>query len=55
MRFESAAQCQRFVSNHGPILNVFLLHRENQFAADYRTLRTEAMPVSREITLPSAI
>ncbi|MET3615985.1 putative transposase [Rhizobium aquaticum] len=41
MRFKSAAQCQRFVSNHGPISNLFLFHRKHQTAADHRTLRTE--------------
>ncbi|MCF1462055.1 IS6 family transposase [Agrobacterium vitis] len=54
MRFKSAAQCQRFVSTHGPISNLFLVHRKHQIAADHRTLRTEAMAVWREITLPHA-
>lgn len=54
MRFKSTAQCQRFVSTHGPISNLFLVHRKHQIAADHQTLRTEAMAVWREITLPHA-
>ncbi|WP_442793002.1 IS6 family transposase [Rhizobium sp. SL86] len=33
MRFKSARQCQRFVSIHGPIANLFHLHRKNLTAA----------------------
>lgn len=54
MRFKSTAQCQRFVSSHGQISNLFLFHRKHQTAADHRTLRTEAMAVWRKITLPNA-
>jgi putative transposase len=29
MRFKSTRQCQRFVSSHGQIANLFLLHRKH--------------------------
>ena len=54
IRFKSAVQCQRFVSNHGPIFNLFLFHRKHQTAAEHRELRNEAMAVWREITLTNA-
>jgi putative transposase len=49
MRFKSARQCQRFVSTHGPIANLFLLHRKWLSAADRRQLRTHAISIWREI------
>src|SRR5690606_34622791 len=36
MRFKSARQCQRFVSTHGQIANLFHLHRKHLTAADHR-------------------
>jgi len=54
MRFKSAAQCQRFVSCHGPISNLFLLHRKHQSAFHYRQLRTIAMETWNEIALQNA-
>ncbi len=51
MRFKSARQCQRFVSTHGQIANLFLLHRKCLTAADHRQLRTHAISTWREITL----
>lgn len=36
MRFKSARQFQRFVSTHGQIANLFLLHRKHLTAADHR-------------------
>jgi len=36
MRFKSAGQCQRFVSTHGQIANLFQLHRKHLNAADHR-------------------
>jgi putative transposase len=51
MRFKSARQCQRFVSTHGQIANLFLLHRKCLTAADYRQLRTHAISTWREIAL----
>ncbi len=42
MRFKSVAQCQRFVSNHGPISNLFQFHRKHQTADDHRELRAGA-------------
>ncbi|MCF1432605.1 hypothetical protein GOZ97_04440 [Agrobacterium vitis] len=51
IRFKSAAQCQRFVSNHGPISNLFVLHHKHQTAAEHHELRTVAMAVWREIAL----
>jgi len=49
MRFKSARQCQRFVSTHGQIANLFLLHRKCLSAADHRQLRTNAISIWREI------
>ncbi|MGQ3213755.1 IS6 family transposase [Shinella sp.] len=51
MRFKSARQCQRFVSTHGQIANLFLLHRKDLTAADHRQLRTHAISTWREIAL----
>ena len=51
MRFKSARQCQRFVSTHGQIANLFLLHRKCLTAADHRQLRTHAISTWREIAL----
>ena len=49
MRFKSARQCQRFVSTHGQIANLFLLHRKYLTAADHRQLRMHAISIWREI------
>lgn len=49
MRFKSARQCQRFVSVHGQIANLFLLHRKHLTAADHCKLRTHAISIWREI------
>lgn len=54
MRFKSARQCQRFVSTHGQIANLFLLHRKLLYAADHRQLRAHAFATRREITLSIA-
>jgi putative transposase len=51
MRFKSARQCQRFVSTHGQIGNLFLLHRKHLTAADHRQLRAHAISTWREIAL----
>jgi putative transposase len=51
MRFRSARQCQRFVSTHGQIANLFLLRRKYLSAADHRQLRTHAISTWREIAL----
>ena len=51
MRFKSARQCQRFVSTHGQIANLFLLHRKHLTAADHRKLRAHAISIWREIAL----
>lgn len=51
MRFKSARQCQRFVSTHGQIANLFLLHRKHLTAADHRQLRAHAIATWREIAL----
>jgi putative transposase len=51
MRFKSARQCQRFVSTHGQIANLFLLHRKHLTAADHRQLRAHAISTWREIAL----
>ena len=52
MRFKSARQCQRFVSTHGQIANLFHLHRKHLTAADHRQLRAHAVTTWREICLP---
>jgi putative transposase len=49
MRFKSARQCQRFVSTHGQITNLFLVHRKRLIAIDHRQLRARAMVTWREI------
>jgi len=51
MRFKSARQCQRFVSTHGQIANLCLLHRKHLTAADHRKLRSNAIATWREIAL----
>lgn len=45
MRFKSARQCQHFVSTHGQIANLFLLHRKYLTAADHRQLHTHAISI----------
>ncbi|MBP1847643.1 hypothetical protein J2046_005927 [Rhizobium petrolearium] len=42
---------QRFVSTHGQIANLFLLHRKDLTAADHRQLRDHAISTWREIAL----
>lgn len=54
MRFMSARQCQRFVSIHGPITNIFHLHRKHLTAADQRDIRAAAIAVWSEVTLSMA-
>lgn len=49
MRFKSARQCQRFVSTHGQIANLFLLHRKHLTATDHRQLRNHAISIWRDI------
>ncbi|MFB4374913.1 IS6 family transposase [Agrobacterium sp. CR_3] len=49
MRFKSARQCQHFVSTHGQIANLFLLHRKQLTAADHRKLRSHAIATWRDI------
>ena len=53
MRFKSARQCQHFVSIHGQIANLFLLHRKHLTAADHRQLRSNAIATWRQITMSS--
>jgi len=55
IRFKSAGQCQRFVSIHGPIANLFHRHRNRTSTADHRDLRVAAMATWRQITLSSAV
>jgi putative transposase len=54
IRFKSPAQCQRFVSIHGPISNLFHLQRKHLTADDPRELRASAMSVWSEIALAIA-
>ncbi len=49
MRFKSARQCQRFVSTHGQIANLFLLLLRNLTSPDHRQLRAHAISTWREI------
>ncbi len=51
IRFKSAGQCQRFLSIHGPIANLFHLQRKKTTTAEYRKLQNAAMSTWREITL----
>lgn len=54
MRFKSARQCWRFVSTHGQIANLFLLHRKHLTTADHRQLRSQAAAIWRDIASASA-
>lgn len=54
IRFKSAGQCQRFVSVHGQIANLFCLHRDRKSAAEHRKLRNATMNTWREIALATA-
>jgi len=51
MGFKSEWQCQCFVSTHGPIANLFLLHRKHLTAADHRKLRSHAIAIWRQVTM----
>jgi putative transposase len=53
-RFKSSRQCQRFVSIHGPIANLFHFPRNHLTAAQYRELRTLSMQTWRSITMSKA-
>jgi putative transposase len=53
-RFKSTRQCQRFVSIHGPITNLFLYPRTSISAARHRHLRNAAMAMWYEIIVPAA-
>ena len=55
MRFKSARQCQRFVSVHGQVANLFQLYRKHLSAADHRQLRATAMTTWREIALSTVL
>jgi len=44
-QFKSARHVQRFVSIHDPITNLFHFPRHEMTAAEYRTLRSEAMTI----------
>lgn len=55
MRFKSARQCQRFVSVHGQVANLFQLHRKHHSAADHRQLRATAITTWREIALSTVL
>lgn len=53
-RFKSSRQCQRFVSIHGPIANLFHYPRNLLTSARYRKLRTASMETWSRITIPTA-
>lgn len=42
IRFKPAGQCQRFLSMHGPIANLFHLHRKHLTATEHRDIRSAA-------------
>lgn len=50
-RFKSARQCQRFVSIHGPIANLFHHPRSSMTADQHRNFRNAAMTMWNEITV----
>lgn len=52
--FKSGHQCQRFVSIHGPITNLFHYPRNHMTAAQHRDLRDAAMAMWGHITMPTA-
>jgi putative transposase len=52
--FKSARQCQRFVSTHSQIANLFLLHRKHLTAANHRQLRAHAISTWQEVALSIA-
>ncbi len=54
MRFKSARQCQRFVSVHGQVANLFHLNRKHLASHDYRSCRAQAVRVWREVALSVA-
>lgn len=51
MRFKSARQCQRFISTHSQIANLFLLHRKHLSAAVHQEIRSHAIATWRQITM----
>jgi len=51
MRFKSAKQCQRFVSVHSQIANLFLLYRKHLTTAAHRELRSYAFATWHEIAM----
>jgi len=51
VRFKSAQQCQRFVSTHCHVANLFHLYRKHMTATDHRQLRAHASSTWREIAL----
>ena len=53
-RFKSARHVQRFVSIHGPIANLFYLHRDHVTASEYRGARLRAFGVWPDITRVAA-
>jgi putative transposase len=54
-RFKSSRQCQRFVSIHGPIANLFHYPRNHLTAAHYRELRNASMQTWTHITMSKAV
>lgn len=53
-RFKSSQQCQRFVSIHGPIANLFHYPSNLLTSAQYRHLRTASMETWIQITTSNA-
>ena len=53
-RFRSARQCQRFVSSHGSINNLFHVPRNHMSAADHRQFQIAARETWRQIAVEIA-
>lgn len=51
-RFKSSRQCQRFISIHNPIANLFHHPRHNMTAAQHRDFRNAAAQMWRAIAMP---
>ena len=53
-RFKLPGQAQRLLSAHGGISNLFLLHRSQRRAVQYRAARSQALQVWAEVASVTA-
>jgi putative transposase len=53
-RFKSSRQCQRFVSIHGPITNLFHYPRSHMTAAQHREIREASMATWSQVAMSTA-